>query len=63
MIWYDMSYNRFDDFLDRLFNDNFEEDVDAEDESNKASGAVFSGNGCLLFTRGAIYSQSSIETL
>lgn len=21
MIWYDMSYNRFDDFLDRLFNE------------------------------------------
>ena len=63
MIWYDMSYNRFDDFLDRLFNDNFEEDVDAEDESNKASGAILNGYKCLLFTRGAIYSQSPTETL
>ena len=63
MIWYDMSYNRFDDFLDRLFNDNYEEDVDAEDESNKASGVVFSGNGCILLARGAIYSQSPTETL
>ena len=63
MIWYDMSYNRFDDFLDRLFNDNFEEDVDAEDESNKASGAVFGGNGRILLTRGAIHSQSPTETL
>ena len=63
MIWYDMSYNRFDDFLDRLFNDNYEEDVDAEDESNKASGAVFSGHGRILLARGAIYSQSPTETL
>ena len=63
MIWYDMSYNRFDDFLDRLFNDNFEEDVDAEDESNKTSGAVFSWNGRILLARGAIYSQSPTETL
>lgn len=63
MIWYDMSYNRFDDFLDRLFNDNFEEDVDAEDESNKASGAILDGYKRLLFTRGAIYSQPPTETL
>ena len=62
MIWDDMSYNRYDGVLNRLQDDNDDED-DSANELDEAGSTLFRGNGCVLQFARAVYSQEVIEAL